>query len=136
MTTAAKTHTVACDSMQVPWDPQVRIVTLRYCPGTTLTNVHSSLLLGALRDWVGSSVEPFALLADATGVRGADAEYRSLTARFFKKHKDQLFIAVFNLGSLARLLLEMLRVGSGLQVRAFGDEAHARAWLREKGVAA
>jgi len=136
MTAAAKIQTVACDSMQVSWHPEVRIVTTRYSPDTTLTGVHSSLLLGALEDWVGSSAEPFALLADATGVRGADAEYRSLTATFFKKHGDQLFIAVFNLGPLARLLLEMLRVSGSLQVRAFASEAQARGWLRGKGIAA
>jgi hypothetical protein len=94
------------------------------------------MLIEVLKERIGAKGEPFALLADAYGVSGADTEYRAKTTQFFRQHRDGLYIALFNIGPLIRVLTEMFRIGSGLHVKAFNNAAEARAWLREKGIAA
>jgi hypothetical protein len=80
--------------------------------------------------------EPFALLADTLGVCATDAEYRAITAKFFRQHRDTAHIALLNLSPFIRVVAEMFRVAIRLQLKTFEDEAAARSWLRTKGVAA
>jgi hypothetical protein len=94
------------------------------------------VLIEALGGWIGTGGQPFAILADAKGVRGADAEYRAKTTTFYKQHRDQIYIALFNIGPLIRVVTEMFRIGSGLRVKAFADGGKAREWLRGEGITA
>jgi hypothetical protein len=127
---------VANDVMVVGWHPAARLASIRYTPGASLASAEATLLIQALRGWIGAAREPFAILADANGVRGADADYRARTTRFFREFKDELYIALFNVGPLVRVMAEMFRIGSGLKVKALANEADARAWLRSKGIPA
>ena len=76
------------------------------------------------------------MLADAKGLRGTDAEYRASASGFFRKHRDTACIALINLGPVIHVVVEMFRIGTGIQLKTFPDEAAARAWLRTKGIAA
>ena len=76
------------------------------------------------------------VLADAKGLRGTSPEYRASASRFFRKHRDIAFIALINLGPVIHVVVEMFRVGTGIQLKTFADETTARAWLRSKGIAA
>ena len=136
MTTPSEIPTVATQSMRVSWHAQARIAVCSYSPNTTLTRKDAGVLIEALNRWIGSDREPFATLGDAAGIRSADPEYRAMTSKFYKEHKQELFIALFNVGPLLRIMVEMFRVSSGLQFKAFVDEAEAREWLRRKGIAA
>ena len=127
---------VSTDAMVVTWHRAARLASIRYTPGASLAGAEASVLIEALRGWLGATREPFAILADAKGVRNADAAYRATTTKFYKEYRDELYIALFNIGPLIRVMAEMFRIGSGLQVKAFGNEEDARAWLRGKGIAA
>jgi hypothetical protein len=123
-------------AMEINWDSASRLALIRFPANTTLTGRDAEFLIEALRSWIGVEHKPFAILADATGVRGADAEYRANTTKFYRQYRNELFIALVNVGPFVRVLAEMFRVGSGLQVKAFAGKAEARAWLLEKGIAA
>jgi hypothetical protein len=87
-----------------------------------------------LTGWVGATGEPFAVLADAAGLGGTDGEYRAEASRFFRPHRDHAFIALINVGPVIHVVVEMFRVGTGIQLKTFADEAAARSWLRTKGI--
>ena len=40
------------------------------------------------------------------------------------------------MGPVIRIVAEMFRIGTGVQLKGFSEEAGARAWLRERGIAA
>ena len=128
--------TVTTQSMRLSWHARARLAVCSYAPNTTLTRKDAEVLIEALNSWIGSDHEPFATLGDAAGLHSADAEYRALTSKFYQEHAQEVFIALFNIGPLLRIMVEMFRVSSGLQFKAFVDEAQAREWLRLKGIAA
>jgi hypothetical protein len=136
MTTPTELQTVTTDAMKASWYSQARIVVASYSPNTTLRRKDAAALVEALSGWIGSSREPFALLGDVSGLRGADPDYRAITTKFYKQHEAELRIALFNVGPLLRTMVEMFRVSSGVQLKAFANEAQAREWLRQKGIAA
>ena len=122
--------------MEIAWHSESRVASIRYAPDTNLTGKEARVLIDALGGWIGDAPEPFAILADATGVRGADAEYRAMTTAFYRQHRERIYIALMNIGPLIRVLAELFRVGSGLPVKAFAGEAEARLWLRSNGIVA
>jgi hypothetical protein len=70
-------------------------------------------------------------------VRGAAALASPSTAsRFFRQHRDHAFIALTHLGPVIRVVVEMFRIGTGIPLKTFAEEAAARSWLRTKGVLA
>jgi hypothetical protein len=107
-----------------------------YAPDTTLAGADADFLVGALTGWIGDPVTPFALMADGTGLRGADAAYRSKLSGFFQLHRDTARIALINMGPILHVVGEMFRVGTGIQLEELASEDLARAWLRTKGIAA
>ena len=112
-----------------------RIACVRYALGAVLTNEAGTFLVDALAGWIGVDGEPFAVLADAEGLGGTDAEYRVVASRFFRRHRDHVFIALINLGPVIHVVAEMFRVGTGIQLKTFPDEVSARSWLCTKGIA-
>ena len=124
------------DSMEIALHPESCLVELRFAPDTTLTGPHGAAIVEALKSVMGAPGERFGLLADARGVARTDADYRAVTGGFFGQHRDVARIALINLGPIIRVVAEMLRVGIRLQMRTFGDEAAARAWLRAQGIGA
>jgi hypothetical protein len=130
------TSHVTSGSMELAWAPEVRLAAVRFGPNTIVNGEQGSVLVASLAEWIGSEERPFALLADTTGVRGADAEYRVKTSGFFKHHRDTAIIAITHLGPVIRIVAEMFRIGTGIRLKAFAEEAEARAWLRIQGIGA
>jgi hypothetical protein len=127
---------VANVSMEMTWHPNSRLAVLQFAPGIHLGAKEGGLLVDTLAGWIGTDGQAFGLLADTTGVRGAASEYRVKTRDFFKLHRDTVRVAVTGMGPVIRIVSEMFRIGTGIQLKGFGDEAGARAWLRDKGIAA
>jgi hypothetical protein len=126
---------VASTSTALTWSPEMRLAGVRYLPGAALTIADGDFLVEALTGWIGTDGKPFAVLADAAGLRGTDAGYRATAGRFFRQHRDTSFIALINLGPVIHVVVELFRVGTGIQLKTFASEAAARFWLRTKGLA-
>jgi hypothetical protein len=122
-------------STEITWSPGERLAGVRYTPGTTLKGEDGDFLVEALTGWIGGNREPFAVLADAAGLHTTDAEYRTRASGFFRQHRDTAFIALINLGPIIHVVVELFRVGTGIQLKTFASEAAARSWLRSKGIA-
>jgi hypothetical protein len=127
---------VTSASTEITWRPEERLASVRYTADATLTSKDGDFLVDALTGWIGASGEPFAVFADAAGLRGTDAEYRAKASGFFRQHRETAFIALVNLGAVIHVVVELFRVGTGIQLKTFASEAAARSWLRTKGIAA
>jgi hypothetical protein len=127
---------VASPSTEIAWDRDQRVANVRYTQGATLRSPDGDFLADSLAAWIGDRNEPFAVLADAAGLLGTDAEYRAKASGFFRQHRERAFIALINLGPVIHVVVELFRVGTGIQLKTFSNEAAARVWLRSKGIAA
>jgi len=134
--TVPNDSTVTSPSTQITWHAPSRVAVVRYAHGAALTGKDGRFLVDALTAWIGPDPDPFAVLADAAGLGGTDGEYRTEAGRFFRQHRDGAFIALTNLGPVIHVVVEMFRVGTGIQLKTFADEVAARCWLRTKGIAA
>ena len=134
--TLAEEARVESTSTTVTWDRGSRVAFVRYAAGITLGRDDGAFLVDALTPRIGEVGEPFGVLADAAGLRGTDAEYRAKASSFFREHRDTAFIALINVGPVIHVVVEMFRVGTGIQLKTFRSEATARVWLRTKGIAA
>jgi hypothetical protein len=136
MTTFANERTITSDSTEVRWHVRQRVALVRYSVGANLESKDGTFLVEALTSWIGANSEPFAVLADALGLSGTDAEYRAKVSAFFRRHRDTAFIALINLGPVIHVVVELFRLGTGIQLKTFPSEADARRWLRTKSIAA
>jgi hypothetical protein len=127
---------VTSSSTEITWSAEERVASVRYTSGSTLTAGEGDFLVEALTGWIGTKGEPFAVFADAAGLQGTDAEYRAKASGFFRQHRDTAFIALINLGPVIHVVVELFRVGTGIQLKTFANEASARSWLQSKGIAA
>ena len=127
---------VTSHSTEITWDAKSRVARVRYTSGASLEGPDGPFLVDALTGWIGAAGEPFAVLADAKGLRGTSAEYRAGVSRFFRQHREHAFIALINLGPVIHVVVEMFRIGTGIQLKTLADEAAACCWLRTKGIAA
>jgi hypothetical protein len=134
--TVPSESTVTNPSTEITWDALSRVAFVRYAPGVVLKSKDATFLADALTSWVGAGGELFAVLADAAGLGGTDGEYRAEASRFFRRNRDRAFIALINVGPVIYVVVEMFRVGTGIQLKTFADDAAARSWLRTKGIAA
>jgi hypothetical protein len=123
-------------STELTWSSHERVAGVRYTAGAILTRADGDFLVATLADWIGSAGEPFAVLADAAGLSGTDAEYRAQASSFFRRHQHTAFIALTNLGPVIHVVVELFRIGTGIQLKTFANEHDARSWLRKKGIAA
>lgn len=120
--------------IELSWDPETRVALIRFARETHATGNAARVLVEALTRWIGTEGKPFALLGDGGKLAGVDAEYRSVWGRFFRQHREDAFLAFFNMGPIIRIAAEMFRIGTRLRLKAFADEKSARAWLREMGI--
>jgi hypothetical protein len=127
---------VVGESMEMTWHPEARLAVLRFAPGITLGREQGARLVDSLTGCIGTEGKGFGLLAETKGVRGADSEYRVTTRDFFRRHRDSAYVAVTGMGPVIRVVSEMFRIGTGIQLKGFADEAGARAWLRQRGITA
>jgi len=122
-------------STKISWQPEWHVASVGYAPGANLTAEDGTFLIDFLNRFIGTNGEPFAVLADAHGLGGTDAAYRATASGFFHRHRAEACIALFNMGPAIRILTEMFRIGTGVQLKAFADEPAARSWLRTRGFA-
>jgi hypothetical protein len=134
--TALASDTVTNESTEIRWDPGSRVASVRYAPGASLTVADGELLVGALTGWIGTGGAPFGVLADAKELGGTTAPYRASVSRFFRRHRGTARIALVNVGPVIQMVVEMFRVGTGVQLKVFRSEAAARSWLVAEGIAA
>jgi hypothetical protein len=129
-------ETVSNAASTITWDPPSRVAYVRYTAGAKLTEQDGHFLADSLSSWIGADAIPFAVLADAGGLGGTDGAYRARASKFFKQHRDRGFIALINVGPVIHIVVEMFRIGTGIQLKTFSSEDAARDWLRGKGIAA
>ncbi len=127
---------VANESTQLSWLSEPRLVRVRYTRDAVLESKDGDFLVDALTSWIGRGRVPFAVFADAEGLEGVDAEYRAKAGAFFREHHDTGVIALINLGPIVRVVAELFRVATSIQMRTFASEDAARSWIRTKGIAA
>lgn len=123
-------------AIEMTWEPSARLAVLRFERPTRGEGKDAVVLVEALTRWIGTDGRPFALLGDGGKLAGVDPEYRSLWGKLFQQHRQDSFVAFFNMSPLIRIAADMFRIGTGVRLKAFADEASARAWLREMGIAA
>lgn len=127
---------VTYGSVDLRWSDATRVAVVRYAPGTRLTGPDGTILVDTLTAWIGSASAPFAVLAHAGGVASADAAYRARIGVFFRRHRATAHIAVVGVGPVLRVLAELFRVGTGIELRCLADERSARGWLQTRGMRA
>ena len=127
---------VANDSAEIRWNADSRIAHVRYSTGSKLVAADGPFLVDTLTAWIGTRGEPFAVLADAAGLRSTDAEYRASVSGFFKRHRASAYVALLDAAPLIQVVVDLFRVGTGVQLKSFSSEEGARAWLRDKGIRA
>jgi hypothetical protein len=117
-------------SFDLRYEPEARIVMLRCHADAKLGSVDGATLIEFLARWVGEDPGDFFLLADARGLRSVDAEFRRRLSDFFKSHGHNAMIGVIGAGPAIRVIAEMFRIGAGVRLVTFADEASARAWVK------
>ena len=121
-------------AISLAWDEATRLATLRFAESTNGTGAAAQKLVDAMKLWIGSQPQPFALLADTKNNPNVDSAWRSTWGTFYKEHREVAAIAAFNLNAMVRIALELFRVATGARVRGFASEDDARAWLRSLGL--
>jgi hypothetical protein len=129
-------ESVTSGSIQMTWDPDARLAVIGFTRQTQATGRDAVVLVDVLTGWIGTEGQPFGLLGDGGKLSGLDAEYRSVWSTFFRRHRDDSYIAFFNMNAFVRIAAEMFRLGTGMRLKAFAHEAEARGWLREMGIPA
>jgi hypothetical protein len=127
-------ETITVGSIEMDWDADTRLATLRFIRESHAWGKAAILLVEALTRWIGTDGRTFGLLGNGDKLSGVDAEYRSVWGNFFREHRRHCYIAFFNMKPVVRIAAEMFRLGTGVQLKAFADETDARSWLRQKGI--
>lgn len=127
---------ITSGTIEMTWDSEPRLAFIQFESETRATGKDAVVLIDALTRWIGTDNKPFGLLGDGGKLAGLDAEYRSAWRRFFQQHREDSYIAFFNMGPIIRVAADMFRIGTGLRLKAFADEGEARAWLRGMGIPA
>lgn len=118
------------------WDVETRLAVLRFSEPTIGTGPAAEVLVKAMTRWVGKEEKPFGLLADTKNNPSVDAQWRATWGAFYKIHKNTGVMAVFNMGAVLRVMAELFRRAIGVNLKGFGVEEEARAWLRAQGIRA
>jgi len=127
---------VANSSADITWHPESRLALVVYLADANLVAIDGTLLVEALTGWIGADGKPFGLLVDARKLRGTNSEYRAKAAAFFRRRRNEAYIALTGMAPIVRIVTDMFRIGTGVQLKGFADEPSARAWLRSHGIAA
>jgi hypothetical protein len=127
---------VTAGEIELVWEPERKVATMRYLVPKTGGADEARLLAAQLEKWT-AGVEDWAMLVDCGRIANVDAGWRSVWFEFFEAHARTVRIAWFNANTLIKVVIQMFlaasRFASPLQGGAFGDEAAARAYLREHG---
>jgi hypothetical protein len=127
---------VTAGEIELVWEPERRLATMRYLVPKTGGADEARRLTEQLQAWT-AGIDDWALLVDCGRIANVDAGWRTVWFEYFKAHAQAARIAWFNANTLIKVVIQMFlaasRFASPLQGRAFGDEAEARAYLREHG---
>ncbi|MEO6094129.1 MAG: STAS/SEC14 domain-containing protein [Fibrobacteria bacterium] len=127
-------ESIVLESVEMRWAPRNRLATLKYFGNGKPTGKDAEKLITAMTGWIGTESLPYFILVDGNRIAGGDPQYRAAWSRFYKKDKHQVRIAIFDIGPVLRVAVEMFTLGSGLRMKAFASEAEARAWLGKAGL--
>lgn len=127
---------VSVGAISLTWDAKTRLAILRFAEPTVGTGPAAEILVKAMTRWVGTDSEPFGLLADTKNNPSVDARWRATWGAFYKAHRNSGVMAVFNMGAVLRVAAELFRIAVGVNLKGFGHEEEARAWLRTQGIRA
>lgn len=127
-------ESVLLESVEMRWDSQNRLATLKYQGTGKPTGKEAERLIAALTGWIGTDGSPYFILVDGNRIVGGDPEYRAIWSRFYQANKRQVQVALFDLAPVLRVAVEMFTLGSGLRMKAFASEREARAWLGKAGL--
>jgi hypothetical protein len=127
---------VASGAIEMTWDARTRLAFIRFKGETRAAGEDAEALVNALTQWIGTDRTPFALMGDGGKLSGVDADYRSTWGKFFFQHRDDSYIAFFNMKPVIRIAAEMFGLGTRLRLKAFATENEARDWLRQQGIGA
>ena len=121
------------DSVEVTWNPDVRIGTVLFGSGARPSHRDGTLLVEAMTRWIGTDPKPFAILGDGEKIIGGEPGYRSVMGGFFQRQRETAYLALYNLSPELQVASQMFATGTGLHFGSFASEAEARAWLRSAG---
>lgn len=127
---------ITSGTIEMTWDSESRLAFIQFASDTHATGKDAVVLIEALTQWIGTDKKPFGLLGDGGRLAGLDAEYRSLWGKFFQQHREDSYIAFFNMRPLIRIAADMFAIGMRLRLKAFADEVQARSWLSEMDIGA
>jgi hypothetical protein len=129
-------ESIVLESVEMRWDPRNRLARLAYLGNGKPKGKEAERLIAAMTGWIGTDGAPYFILVDGSRVTGGDPEYRAVWSRFYKTHKQQVQVALFAIGPVLRVAVEMFALGSGLRMKAFASEGEALAWLGKAGLGA
>lgn len=125
---------ITSGSIEMTWDCKSRLAVIRFDSHTRATGKDAAVLVDALTHRIGTDRKPFALMGDGGRLGAVDAGYRSVWGKFFREHRDDAYVAFYNMSVVIRIAAEMFGVGTGLRLQTFANEHQARAWLRTMGI--
>lgn len=129
-------ESIVLESVEMRWDPANRLAMLQYLGDGKPSGKEGEKMIAALTEWIGTDGSPYFILVDGSRITGGDPEYRAVWSRFYKANKQQVQVALFDIGPVLRVAVEMFTLGSGLRMKAFASEREARAWLGKAGLEA
>lgn len=122
------------DGVSLTWDEARGVAKLGFEGETVGTGVRAEHLTAAFARWVDVRPGKFALLADVRQLSHVDAGWRAAWASFFKARKERGYLAAYGMNPIVRVAAQMFAIGTGVPLRAFGDEDAAWVWLRAQGL--
>ena len=99
---------VMSGNLEMTWDSETRVAVVRHATEGPSVGGDAAKLVDGLTRWIGTEGKPFGFMVDGANAGPLDAEFRSTYARFFKLHRQQSVIALFNLSQLHALLQRCL----------------------------
>jgi hypothetical protein len=127
-------ESIILESVEMRWDPRNRLATIKYLGDGKPTGREAESLIAAMTGWIGADGSPYFILVDGNRITGGDPGYRAAWSRFYKSNKQQVQVAIFDIGPVLRVAVEMFTLGSGLRMKAFASEGEARGWLGKAGL--
>lgn len=112
------------------WDATKRRLRVHHKLGSAPTEADAQRMIPQLTAWAAQ--EPLDMLVDAEGAAGATMGYRLAWNRWFYDRRGRLRVAVYNTTRLDKHIIPVFATMTGVDIRAFPDEAAATEWLDDK----
>lgn len=109
------------------WDPERRLLRIHHTLGSSPDAPDAEEMRAHLDRWIRDG--PADMLVNAQGAGGVTLGYRLAWNRWFYDRRDRLRVAAYNASLLDRNLIPVFAALTGCEMRTFGEEAEALAWL-------